>query len=345
MAKVNRKNRSILIISILLFICVLFYVIDWYITYKKHNISENTIVLIHENATYQDVLDSLKSSTAIINWDRFEKVANKEVFKDHFEAGRFLLTKEMSNTQIIRTICNNWQKPMNLILPAHIRTVNKLANYLGTKCEADSAKFAEVFSDENLIDSLGFNKDNFIALFIPNTYQIFWTIEPQELVNRFYKEYQNFWNKTRLASAQELKMTPQEIITLASIVVEESNYETEQPTIAGVYVNRLKRHMKIQADPTIHYILLQQNIQVNRILYNHLRIKSPYNTYKYRGLPPGPITIPTINAIDAVLNYQHHNYLYFCANPELDGTHLFSSTYRQHLKLARKFHKVLNSQK
>jgi len=156
---------------------------------------------------------------------------------------------------------------------------------------------------------------------------VYWTISPQHLLNRLHHEYEVFWDSTRLAKANEIGLTPMEVSTLASIVIEETKFNSELPVVAGVYMNRLRRGMALQADPTVRYLV---GPDVTRILRSHLQIDSPYNTYKYAGLPPGPITIAPIKAIDAVLNYQRHNYIYFCANPSFDGHHSFSSSFAEH---------------
>jgi UPF0755 protein len=188
---------------------------------------------------------------------------------------------------------------------------------------------------------IGLDADNIICLFIPNTYEIYWTTPAEGIVKRMKKEYDAFWNESRTAKAKAIGLTKDEVMTLASIVIEETKYEPEMPTVAGVYINRLKKGMLLQADPTVLYALNEEG--VTRVLNKHLEIDSPYNTYRYPGLPPGPITIAPKAAIDAVLNYQHHNYLYFCAKDTFDGQHNFAVTYTDHLKNARAYQRALSA--
>ena len=177
-------------------------------------------------------------------------------------------------------------------------------------------------------------------MFIPNTYEVYWTVTPEEFLERMHKEYEKFWNEERTAKAEQTGLTRTEVSTLASIVIEETKYEPEMPVIAGVYMNRLHKDMLLQADPTVKYAVGDESL--TRVLNRHLTVDSPYNTYKYKGLPPGPITIPTVAAIDAVLNYQHHNYLYFCAKSSLDGQHAFATSLAGHMENAKRYHKAVS---
>ena len=191
-----------------------------------------------------------------------------------------------------------------------------------------------------MIDSLGFRPETFIGMFIPNTYEFYWTSSPESVIKRFKKEYDTFWSGERDRLAKEIGLDRNEVMTLASIVIGETNNAGEMPKIAGVYMNRLHRGMRLQACPTIIYAHLETEPGITRLLHRHLQIDSPYNTYRIKGLPPGPIAIPTVAAIDAVLNYEKSNYLYFCAKPEFDGTHNFASTYSQHKANSRAYNKA-----
>lgn len=325
---------SLLIVSLIISL-------NYYFIFKAPNINKDTVVLIYKKYTYEQVMNSLKVSGAFKNFKRFQKAANKKDLSIHIEAGRYILKEGMSNQDVIRHLANGWQSPGKLILSGYIRNIDKLALVLSKQLEADSSTFSYILKDSSFIDSLGFNKTSLLGMFIPNTYEVYWTTSPKDIIKRFAKEYESFWNNDRLTKASMLHLSPKEISTLAAIVAEESHYAPEQPTIAGVYLNRLKTGMKLQADPTVRYIAIENEPNINRILKKHLRLKSPYNTYIYRGLPPGPISIPSISAIDAVLNYENHNYLYFCAKHTLDGTHHFSSSYSQHLKYARAYQREI----
>lgn len=189
----------------------------------------------------------------------------------------------------------------------------------------------------------GLNAATAVSLFIPNTYEVYWNISTDGLFQRMYKEYRHFWNEHRTAQAKRLGLTPAEVATVASIIEEESNRQEDYPIIAGLYLNRLKKGMPLQACPTVKYAL--QDFGLRRILTKHLQVESPYNTYKYAGLPPGPIRIPRAATMDAVLNSKKHNYLYMCASTAFDGTHHFSSTYAEHARYARHYQAELNKRK
>lgn len=313
---------------------------SYFFTYKKPNVAKKHVLLVHSNATYQDIEDSLEASGAIKNIKSFRKAAGKKELDKHFEPGRYVLEPGMSNQYIIRMIANGWETPGKVTLRGYIKTLDRLAAFLGSKFDADSADFAAVLNDRELMDSLGFTRETYIGMFIPNTYEFYWTASPESVIKRFKKEYDSFWNGERDSLAKAMRMNRNEVTTLASIVIGETNNTQEMPLIAGVYINRLKRGMKLQACPTVIYAHLEKEPGITRLLNRHLSIDSPYNTYKVRGLPPGPIAIPTVSAIDAVLHYTKSNYLYFCAKPEFDGTHNFASTYSEHKANSRAYNKA-----
>lgn len=315
--------------------------IRYYVTFKKPNVSEEKVILVYRDADFPEVMDSLRSSGAIRNFRSFERAVRKRDLADHFEHGRYVLQPGMSNQYIIRMIANSWQTPARITLRGYIKTLDRLAGFLGSTFEADSAEFAAALNDTVLMDSLGFVSETYISMFIPDTYEMYWTSSPKSVLLRFKREYDRFWKGERDRKANEIGMTREEVSTLASIVIGETNNTDEMPLIAGVYMNRLKKRMPLQACPTVIYAHLDVEPGITRVLKRHLAIDSPYNTYKYRGLPPGPIAIPTVNAIDAVLNYIKSDYLYFCAKPEFDGTHNFAATYSQHLRNSAAYNRAL----
>ena len=311
-----------------------------YLTYKKPNTVGEGIILIYRNASYSAVMDSLKSSGTVKNIKSFERAARKRDLASHFEPGRYVIEPGMSNQYIIRMIANGWQTPAKVTLRGYIKTLDRLAAFLSRNFEADSAAFATALKDTAMIDSLGFRPEAFIGMFIPNTYEFYWTSSPESVIKRFKKEYEAFWSGERDRLAKEIGMDRNEVMTLASIVIGETNNAGEMPRIAGVYMNRLHRGMRLQACPTVIYAHLETEPGIRRLLHRHLQIDSPYNTYKIKGLPPGPIAIPTVTAIDAVLHYEKSDYLYFCAKPEFDGTHNFARTYSQHMANSRAYNKA-----
>ncbi len=316
------------------------YCLGYWNKYKRSNVSEDRVVKVYRHYSYGEFMDSLKASGVIKRWKTFESAAKSRELEKYLEAGRYQLKEGMSNQEMIRMFANGWQTPVKMTFRGYVRKLDKLAYAFSCWFEADSSSFAEVLNDRNLIDSLGFTPETFIGMFIPNTYEFYWTTSPKSVVLRFKKEYDRFWNEERLAKAKAMKFSPSQVSTLASIVAEETNAPGEWPKIAGVYMNRIKRGMHLQACPTVKYIFLDSEPNMTRILNRHLKADSPYNTYRNLGLPPGPITIAPPAVLDAVLNYEKTDYLYFCAKPEFDGTHNFAKTYSQHMKHSAAYNKA-----
>lgn len=317
------------------------FLVPRYLNESKKSVEQKSVVFIPPNSTYQQMMDSV--ATAVGDMKSFDKVARMAGLQEKFRPGRYIFAPDNSNKEIVRMLQHGWQSPMMLTLSGNIRGVEKLSGILGKKLACDSSDFAQYFASEQVWKEYGFEKETFMALFLPNTYEVYWTITPEKFVERMKKEYDKFWNPARLEKAKLAGLTPVEVSVLASIVCEETNYGPEMPRVAGVYMNRLKRGMKLDADPTVKFALGDPSVR--RILLRHLKVDSPYNTYLYAGLPPGPITIPSIKGIDAVLDYEHHNYLYFCANANMDGTHKFARTLSEHNRNARAYQAALNKMK
>ena len=312
-----------------------------YLNDYKKSVSCKKILYIPIGSTYEQLLDTV--ATAVCDMKSFKKVAQKASLSEKFNAGRYIFTPDNTNKELVRTLAMGWESPMMLTLSGNIRGLEKLSGILGKRLAADSAAFMGYLGREDVWAECGFNKENFMGMFLPNTYEVYWTITPENFVERMKKEYEKFWNGERTVKAKEIGLTPQEVSVLASIVCEETNYGPEMPRVAGVYMNRLKKGMKLDADPTVKFALGDPTIK--RILFRHLKVDSPYNTYKNQGLPPGPITIPSIKGIESVLGYEKHNYLYFCASPDMDGTHRFARTLVEHNRNAREYQAVLNRMK
>ena len=314
------------------------FLVPRYLNESKKSVEQKSVVFIPPNSTYQQMMDSV--ATAVGDMKSFDKVARMAGLKEKFRPGRYIFAPDNSNKEIVRMLQHGWQSPMMLTLSGNIRGVEKLSGILGKKLACDSSDFAQYFASEQVWKENGFEKETFMAMFLPNTYEVYWTITPDKFVERMKKEYDKFWNPTRLEKAKLAGLTPVEVSVLASIVCEETNYGPEMPRVAGVYMNRLKRGMKLDADPTVKFAL--QDFTLRRILNVHLETDSPYNTYKYAGLPPGPIRIPSLVAIESVLNPQKHDYIYMCAKEDFSGTHNFASTLSQHNVNARRYQQALN---
>ena len=259
-----------------------------------------------------------------------------------YKAGHYRLTEDMSVIRIARVLALGEQSPVRLVV-SEARTIPHLAAKLSRHIAADSAEIVKTLYNKEVRASHAFRRDSIIALFVPNTSEVYWAITPEQLLQRMHREYDAFWNDEREAKRKALKMSRYEVMTLASIVYEETKATDEMARVAGVYINRLRKGMPLQADPTVKYAL--QDFEIKRVLHKHLKFRSPYNTYINRGLPPAPICIPSIAAIDGVLNYERHNYIFFCARPEFDGRHNFARTLSEHNANARAYAAALNKLK
>ena len=317
------------------------FVADRYLTDYKKNVAEKFTLYIGPDTNISQITDTLEGK--LLNLKSFQRCFRRENPSGNIAAGYYSIKGNTTNKQLARTLTKGWQTPYRLTLSGNIRGVEKLAGVLGKKMMRDSAEFSNWFNSPKVWEEFGLTQETFPTIFIPNTYEMYWTSTPEDFTKRMMKEYNKFWNEERTKKAEELGMSRTEVSILASIVCEESNYNPELPTIAGVYLNRLKRGMKLEADPTVKFALNDPGIK--RILFKHLKVDSPYNTYKVQGLPPGPITIPSAAGIDAVLYYKQHDYLYFCANEKLDGTHKFARTLSQHNKNARAYQSAISKLK
>lgn len=343
----NKKYRKILISAIIiLLVAGLIVLRHYYSRIYKANVSVSqrgsVSLYIPTNSTWSDVKDKIQSDTVLIDQKSFFWVAEKKNYPSHIHPGRYILNKGMNNNEIVNKLRSGLQEPVDVVFH-NIRTLPQLAGRISQQIEADSIAILAAMTDEKLMDSLGFTNETFPALFIPNTYEFWWNTNAYGFIHRMHQEYQRFWTEERRQKAKSVGLDPLEVITLASIVDEETYYSNEMPRIAGVYINRLHKRYRLQADPTIKYAL--GDFTIKRVLKKHLKIESPYNTYLHYGLPPGPISIPSISAIDAVLNYEKHQYLYFCAKDDFSGYHVFAKNLYQHNQNARKYQRALNRER
>jgi len=306
------------------------------------NVKKTGTIIIPINATYQQVLDSLKKKEILINEKAFKWVAKKKNYPLNIKTGHFEFKSGMNTNQIVNMLKAGLQKPVSVIIN-NLRTINQLAGIVSHYIAPDSLSLLKSLKDTVLIKKLGYNKYTFPVIFIPNTYQFYWTTTPEKFILRMNREYKKFWNEKREKEAKTIGLSPIEVITLASIVQEETNKKKEKPIIAGLYLNRLKKGIPLQSDPTIKYAL--NDFSVRRILNKYLEIDSPYNTYKYAGLPPGPINFPEISSIESVLNPDSNNYIYMCAKEDFSGYHNFTNNLRTHINNARKYQRALTKMK
>ncbi|MGV9004847.1 endolytic transglycosylase MltG [Flavobacterium sp.] len=334
-------KKIVLIITILIFIFIAFIYVNFF-TNNTNLDQKEFYVKIPTGSTFEDVKKIM--SPYIENSTSFEFIANRRSYPENVKAGRFLLKQGMSAFEQVATLRRN--VPVNLAFNNQERLEN-LCERLSAQIEPDTTQLLATFKDSTFLKENGFTKDNVYAMFLPNTYQVYWNISAEKFRTKMLEEYTKFWNAERRNKAEIIDLTPVQVITLASIVHKETAKKSERKTVAGVYLNRLKEGMPLQADPTVIYALKLRDNDfsqvIKRVLYNDLFISSPYNTYLVTGLPPGPIAMPDVDAIDAVLNAEKHNYLYFCASTEKFGYHVFAATYEQHQVNARKYSVWLNS--
>lgn len=313
--------------------------------YKANKISrdgEKVYFYIKTGSTMKDVVKSLKAEKIIQSEAIFEWLAHQKNYENKIKPGRYTLKPYMSNNELVNLLRSGQQEPVKLTIN-NIRTKAELVRKVSSQLEADSLQLYELLSNDNTLDTLGFNSISITGFFIPDTYDFFWNTSADDFLKQMRNEYRKFWSYERRELAKSKELKPAEVSIIASIVEKETNFKPERPLVAAVYLNRLKKNMKLQADPTVVYA--NGDFTINRVLEKHIKFDNPYNTYIYEGLPPGPICIPSKNAIDAVLKAPKNNYVYFCADDAFNGKHKFAASLSEHNINANKFRKALNKKR
>lgn len=303
---------------------------------------DDRLFSIPRGSIFSEVRNRLYHGGYLSDVVSFSFLARLKNYDREVKAGMYQLEENMTNLEAIHLLRSGAETPVRLTF-SNARFLHQLPSLFSKTLAFDSAEMACLLLHDTTAACYGFAPETFISMFIPNTYEVYWTTSPMSLLDRMKREYDRFWTKERLQKAKNLSMSPQEISTLASILQGETNKMDEANRIAGVYINRLRRGIPLQADPTLVYAIGDFNIK--RILHKDKKFDSPYNTYKYRGLPPGPICLPSITALNAVLNYEKHKYLYFCAKEDFSGYHVFAKTLVEHNINARKFQRALNKRR
>lgn len=341
-SKIYKFIRSLFIL-LLLIASTLSYMI-YQALYKENTWTDNHSISIYIKTgdTFEDVKNELYRHGLIIHRKNFEWVANQKKYPEKVKPGHYTIKKGMNNNVLVNMLRAGLQTPVDVIFN-NIRTIPQLCGVVSEQLSFDSTTMMQLLSDTVFLAEQGFTKSTVKSMFIPNTYEFYWTTTPQKFFTRMKEEYNRFWTEARLTQAEKIGLSPQEVITLASIVEKETAKNDEKPKVAGVYMNRLNSGWRLQADPTLIYAL--NDFAIKRVLNEHKKIDSPYNTYKYGGLPPGPICIPSIASVKAVLNYEEHKYMYFCARDDFSGYHAFARTNVQHTINANKYRRALNKRK
>ena len=337
----KKKKHNILrwIIGLLLLLILSAGFYAYSLVFKPFSLPETVYIYIDEQKNYEEVVSQLKKKAGLPSEKIFRLLAERMNYPNKVKTGRYAISDGMTMPEAIRLLRSGNQTPVNLTFN-NIRTAEHLAGRISQQLMMDSVALFNALNDPATAEKYGFNKYTFISMFVPNTYEVYWDTGIENLLNRMKREYEAFWNETRRNKAAEIGLTPQEVSILAAIVEEEATYANEYPIVAGLYLNRLHKGMKLEADPTVKFAV--GDFSLRRILYKHLEVESPYNTYKNSGLPPGPIRIPSIRAIDATLSPQPHNYLFMCAKEDLSGRHNFAVTHAEHARNAARYQKALN---
>lgn len=341
----SKKKRLKIFTFIFGLLILIALIIGYYIrntAFKPIELEETVYIYIEPSTKYDEVVDQIKNQINLPSEKFFQIISEKMKYPETIKTGRYAIRDGMTMPEIIRMLRSGNQSAVKLTFN-NMRMKENLAGRISSQLMLDSVELLNVLNDEAKLEVLGFDKNTIAAMFIPNTYEIYWDTSIDKLMNRMKKEYTNFWNEDRKDKAKEIGLSPIEVSILASIVEEEATYSDEYSIVAGLYLNRLKRGQRLEADPTIKFAL--NDFSLRRILYKHLEVESPYNTYRNEGLPPGPIRIPSIRGIDATLSPQDHKYLFMCAKEDLSGRHNFATTHTEHMRNAARYQRALNERK
>lgn len=302
---------------------------------------QDRVLLIPRGSDFKYIQKVFHENNIVQDLTSFSFIAKLMDYDKNVKPGRYVLKANMTNIQTVRLLRSGNQEPVKITFN-NVRLIRDLSEKITKNLNMTADEFEAALIEFTLNNKSGFNRENILAMFIPNTYEVYYNVSPEDLITRMHDEYQDFWTKERKQKAQEIGLTPLEVSTLASIVQAESIKRDEAPIIAGLYINRLKKDIALQADPTLVFAV--GDFTLKRVLDVHKEVDSPYNTYKYRGLPPGPINMPEINSLKAVLNYKKSDYIYMCAKEDFSGYHNFTSSYQQHMNNAVKYQRALTAE-
>lgn len=344
----GRKSRKskiqksvLLILGSLIIIAIIIFVIFIRLLFRPNvwaGGKESISIYIPTGAGYNAVKDTLYSKGIVVRRKSFEWLARQKEYPDHVKPGHYVIQEGMNNDELINLLRSGKQTPVKVTFNI-ARNLNEVAGIISRQIEADSASIVTLMKDDTFLSKLKLSSTDAFTLLIPNTYEFWWTTDAKGFLERMKKESDNFWNENRLQKLSNSRLNIPEVFVLASIVEKETVKNDEKPAIAGVYINRLRKGWKLQADPTLVYASGETGVK--RVLNRHKQIDSPYNTYIYEGLPPGPICVPSIQSIDAVLNFQRHDFMFFCAKSDFSGYHAFSRTLAEHNRYAKEYQKKL----
>ena len=334
-----RRKPFFLISGILLLLVIMAGIYAYSVIFRPVALKETIYIYIDQEKNYENVVTQLKENEVLPSEKIFRLLAERMNYPAKVKTGRYAISDGMTMPEVIRLLRSGNQTPVDLTFN-NMRTRENLAGRISQQLMMDSVTLLNALKDPATAEKYGFNESSFLSMFIPNTYEVYWNTDTGNLLDRMKSEYDTFWSEARREKAEKIGLSPLEVSTLASIVEEEATYADEYPVVAGLYLNRLQKEMRLEADPTVKFAV--GDFSLRRILYKHLEVESPYNTYKNSGLPPGPIRIPSIRAIDGTLSPQQHNYLFMCAKEDLSGRHNFAVTHAEHARNAARYQKALN---
>lgn len=338
MKEVPKVKLAVYLVCSVLLITFVYY--GYQIVYTPNVLvdREDQMFIVRNGYTYRQVQEDLAKGRFVNDFVSFSFLARLMDYDKEIKPGRYLLERNMTNVAAIRVLRAGIQEPVNITF-THVRLLSELGDKITKNTGVSSGEFYEALDEFVATNNEGFTKETILCMFLPNTYEVYFNVSPEGLVERMHTEYKKFWNEKRLESAKKIELTPIEVSILASIVQAETVKQDEAPIIAGLYINRMKKDMALQADPTLVFAV--GDFTLKRVLNEHKEVNSPYNTYTHTGLPPGPINMPRIAIIDAVLDYANHNYIYMCAREDFSGNHNFAETLAEHSKNARKYQTAL----
>lgn len=339
----QKQHKRIIIIVVIAVVAVLsvgggVILGNYFSDKKKPNFTKDFEIYVYPGTSVERIKDSLLTEGLVLRPKSLDRMFEEMNVYNAIKPGHYVVKSSYTSAYLSRMLIKNWQSPIKLTLAGTTRSKGSLAKKISRQMMVDSAAIMHALTDNDYLQKFDFDTVQVFSLFLPDTYEMYWTSDVDVIFTKFKKAYDDFWNDERRAKAVNIGLTPLEVSVLASIVNGETNYVPEMPAMASVYLTRLKKGMKLQACPTVNYCF---GYSLHRILRKHTRYDSPYNTYKYRGLPPGPISVPPKSCIEAVLNPDNNNYLYFCATSNFDGTHKFASRYSEHRRNARDFQRAL----
>ncbi len=333
-------KKFIIALAVIIVIALGGTLIFYYLKYFGPNVTDNEKYLyIRTDEGYDEVYKTIREQGIVKDSANFNWAAHNMKYTGNVKPGRYRLTAGMSNRKFINMLLAGNQEAVDLSFRG-LRLKTQFAAFLAKKLEPDSAAFIRLLDSADYVKQFGFTTDNVYTVFMPDTYDIYWNTTPEKFFKRMYDHYKNFWTEERKQKAAAINLTPIQVSILASIVDGEALHDDEMPTIAGLYLNRLKKGQKLESDPTVIFAIGDFNIR--RVLNRDKSYNSPYNTYLHTGLPPGPVNMPSVNAVKAVLNYKPSNYIYMCAKEDFSGYHNFTDNLAQHMVNARKFQHALD---